>query len=223
MLIGCGGATRSTAPEHEESGGAPSGAGSSSAGRSGGGGSGGDGSGASGAASGGTQAGTAGAGRQKAGLCERRRGRGTARLQRALRRPERGPTRRRPPDLASCEAIPDNVVLARVYDFAARVPHGLYFESTESITFWNEPCTKSALETMARGPTAGMGTFIGSYSSEWFYEAVYCFSDSVRRIGPQPTLRLLRRQQAGQTDARAVGVLGQYALVGAATVTRPTR
>lgn len=85
-------------------------------------------------------------------------------------------------ELNSCATIPDAIVLARYKNYAARVPRGLYYEPTESITFWQEPCSKSPEETIARGPTDGMGTFVESYSNEWFFEAVYCFNDSVRRI-----------------------------------------
>ena len=85
-------------------------------------------------------------------------------------------------ELNSCTTIPEPIVLARYKNFEARVPRGLYYEPVESITFWQEPCAKSEQELVDRGPTDNKGTFLASYSNEWFYEAVYCFNDSVRRI-----------------------------------------
>jgi hypothetical protein len=97
--------------------------------------------------------------------------------------PTGGPRGDGPPEqLGACASIPDAIVLARYKDYAARVPQGLYYEPIENIAFWNEPCSNSAEETVAKGPSEGMGTFVESFSSEWFYEAVYCYENSVRRI-----------------------------------------
>jgi hypothetical protein len=96
--------------------------------------------------------------------------------------PNGGPRADGPMALGSCQAIPDDVVLTRYKEHSARVPRGLYYEPNESITFWSEPCSKSMKETVGRGPTDGMGTLNGSFENEWYYEAVYCFDDSVRRI-----------------------------------------
>jgi len=95
--------------------------------------------------------------------------------------PSGGPRADGPMALGSCQAIPDDVVLARYKEYSARVPRGLYYEPNESITFWNEPCSKSMKETAARGATDGLGTLSGSFQNEWYYEAVYCFND-LRRI-----------------------------------------
>jgi len=96
--------------------------------------------------------------------------------------PSGGPRADGPMNLQGCAAIADEVVLARYKDRSARVPQGFYYEPTENITFWNEPCSESEQETVTRGAPGGMGTLLGSYESEWFYEAVYCSNDSVRRI-----------------------------------------
>jgi hypothetical protein len=95
--------------------------------------------------------------------------------------PSGGPRSDGPMALGSCQAIPDDVVLTRYKEYSARVPRGLYYEPNESITFWNEPCSKSMTETVARGATDGLGTLSGSFENEWYYEAVYCFND-LRRI-----------------------------------------
>jgi hypothetical protein len=96
--------------------------------------------------------------------------------------PSGGPRSDGPADLGSCAAIPDSLILARYKDSSARVPQGLYYEGSESITFWNEPCSKSLDETVDRGATGGMGAFIDAYSNDWYHEAVYCLNGSVRRI-----------------------------------------
>jgi len=96
--------------------------------------------------------------------------------------PSGGPRSDGPPDLGGCASISDADVLARYNDLAARVPKGLYYEPNESITFWKPPCSKSVDDTAARGPTDGLGTFLGSYENDWFYEATYCFDGSLRRI-----------------------------------------
>lgn len=95
--------------------------------------------------------------------------------------PTGGPRVDGPIDLGACAGIADDVVLARYKDYAARVPRGLYYEPSESITFWGEPCSKSVEDTISRGPQDGMGTFVTAYSTDWFYEAVYCFDNTVRR------------------------------------------
>jgi hypothetical protein len=94
--------------------------------------------------------------------------------------PSGGPRADGPMALSGCQTIADDVVLARYNDDPGRVPRGLYYEPT--FAFWHEPCSKSAEETVARGPTDGRGTFVESYSNEWFYEAVYCFDNSLRRV-----------------------------------------
>lgn len=95
--------------------------------------------------------------------------------------PSGGPRSDGPSDLGYCSSIPDAVALARNDDPSARVPMGLYYEPNESITFWREPCSTSLADTVARGPSDGMGTFSDSFATDWFYDAVYC-SDGVRRI-----------------------------------------
>ncbi|HET7541603.1 MAG TPA: hypothetical protein VFK05_17130 [Polyangiaceae bacterium] len=85
-----------------------------------------------------------------------------------------------PPD-ADCANIAESIILSRSRDRWARAPQGYYYEPSDSIAFWNEPCSKSVDETVSRGPTDGMGTFLASYSNDWFYEAAYCFN-GVRRL-----------------------------------------
>ncbi|MEI9941423.1 MAG: hypothetical protein WDO69_29745 [Pseudomonadota bacterium] len=188
LLTGCGGSVTSTLNEPEGAGGLDS-AGSSNGGGGGGkphaGESGvagtstaGD-SGVAGVSNGGASAGTGGKVPDFPGGAA---GEGPLSCSALYAGPSGGPRANGPADLGDCTAIPDEVVLARYKDYAARVPQGLYYEPNESITFWHEPCSKSAEETVARGATDGMGTFVESYESEWFYEAVYCFNDSVRRI-----------------------------------------
>jgi hypothetical protein len=84
------------------------------------------------------------------------------------------------PIVSVCSAIPDEVIVTRFESFASRVPHGFYYEPEEPITFWKEPCSMSEADTVARGPTDGMGTFEASYTTPWFYEASYCL-DGLRR------------------------------------------
>jgi hypothetical protein len=94
--------------------------------------------------------------------------------------PSGGPRNDGPPD-ANCASVADSIILARSRDPWSRVPQGYYYEAGDRIAFWNEPCSKSLDETVARGPTDGMGTFLASYSNDWFYEAAYCFN-GVRRL-----------------------------------------
>ena len=95
--------------------------------------------------------------------------------------PNSSPRSDGPSELAHCASITDADILARYKDPAARVPRGFYYEPNDSIAFWNEPCSASLADTVARGPTDGMGTFVESYSNEWFHEAVYCLN-GVRRL-----------------------------------------
>lgn len=178
LLTGCGGKTGSTPPEPEATGGASPSAGTSSGGApvtgssSDGGGdeAGRSSSGASGGVGGKLPDFPAGAPNNPLACSASYAG------------PSGGPRVDGPMPLGSCQNIPDDVVLARYQDSAARVPQGLYYEPSESITFWKEPCANSPEETVNRGPTDGLGTFVKSYSSEWFYEAVYCIDNSLRRI-----------------------------------------
>ena len=94
--------------------------------------------------------------------------------------PDRSPRSDGPPD-ANCANISDAIIISRSRDRSGRVPQGYYYEASDNIAFWNEPCSKSLDETVSRGPTDGMGTFLASYSNDWFYEAAYCFN-GVRRL-----------------------------------------
>ena len=167
MLGACGGSTKSTPPESEASGGVSPGAGGSSGA-----------TGVAGRSNDGAGAGTGGKVPDFPGGAPNT----PLSCSAPYAGPSGGPRVDGPIDLGNCEAITDQVVLARYKDGTARVPQGLYYESTESITFWNEPCSKSPEETVARGPTDGLGTFVKSYSTDWFYEAVYCFENNLRRV-----------------------------------------
>jgi len=190
LLSACGGSAKSGAPEHEATGGVSASAGSTNggggasgansdvagAGNSGVGGVSGGRSGVAGFANGGSAGKVPDVPGGSAGM-----GTGPLDCSTPYAGPSGGPRSDGPTELASCMGLSDEVILARYKDYTARVPRGLYYEPSESITFWNEPCSESPEQTVSRGPTDGNGTFLGSYSSEWFYEAVYCYG-GVRRI-----------------------------------------
>lgn len=190
LLAGCGGTTKATPTEHQATGGGSHSAGSTSGGTA-----------AAGSASAGADVGGSGAngganaGAGAGGKIPDFPG-GSPNSPFACSAPYAGPTggpRGDGPieELNSCATIPDAIVLARYKNYEARVPRGLYYEPTENITSWHEPCSNSEAETVARGPTDGMGTFVESYSSEWFHEAVYCFSEAGEN--PAPSVRRIER------------------------------
>gem|GEM_PF-2109637 len=189
LLSGCGGSAQSPSPEQAGGDGGSHSAGSSSSGGAGASNIGGSGvaggvvhsggSGVAGAPDG--EAGASGGAGGKLPDFPGGAGAGPLACSEPYAGPSGGPRVDGPIGLQTCASIPDEVVLARYKDRAARVPQGLYYEPSESITFWNEPCSSSAEETVARGATGGMGTFVDSFSNEWFHEAVYCFN-GVRRI-----------------------------------------
>jgi len=162
LFTGCGGSAMSTATEHEGAGGVSHGAGSSNDGR-------------------GIAGGHAGAG-GKVPDAPSGGGEGPLACAGPDSGPSGGPRVDGPMDLGGCAAISDADVLARYQDFSGRVPQGMYYEPTESLTFWTEPCSSSAEETAARGTTDSASPLVDSYTSEWFYDAIYCFNGSVRRV-----------------------------------------
>jgi hypothetical protein len=92
-----------------------------------------------------------------------------------------GPRVDGPMPISDCAGVSDALIVERFKDFAARVPQGLYYEPKESISFWNEPCSTSLADTIARGPTDHMGELDGTDESAWFYEASYCTREVRRR------------------------------------------
>jgi len=97
--------------------------------------------------------------------------------------PDGGPRLDGPTDLGGCADISDELVLARYQDRSADVPQGFYYEPSPSIVYWKTtPCSNSAEDTVARGAKGGLGTFVDSYSTDWFHEATYCSNDNTRTI-----------------------------------------
>jgi hypothetical protein len=86
------------------------------------------------------------------------------------------------PILTSCETIEDEVILARYKDEAQKVPQGLYFERNVLISVWEQPCSESLEDTVARS-----NSFVSNVeeplTSDWSYELSGCNDDSdVRRV-----------------------------------------
>ncbi len=84
--------------------------------------------------------------------------------------------------VGACDAIPQDVLIARFESVADRVPKGLYYEPDGPITLWQEPCARAPEEAMMRGA----GGLEALFTTPWFYEAAFCDD------GPRRSVRSLR-------------------------------
>jgi hypothetical protein len=93
--------------------------------------------------------------------------------------PSAGPRAGGPqPVMTGCDAISDDILLARYDELDEKVPEGLFWEPPPGAT-WQPPCSDSPEETAASG--ANLGALEDTFTTDWFYEATFC-EGSQRRL-----------------------------------------
>jgi hypothetical protein len=90
------------------------------------------------------------------------------------------------PIIGACDAISDEVLVARFQSYADRVPKGFFYDAKPWDGLLLEPCSHSSEETAAYGATVGLIGLAATFTTPWLYEASFCGD------GPRRSVRNLR-------------------------------
>jgi hypothetical protein len=90
------------------------------------------------------------------------------------------------PLIGPCEAIPDEVLVARSQSSQERTPRGLFFDSERWKGLLLEPCASYPEQMSERGGSVGLVGLPVLFTTPWFYEGSFC------GIGPGESARSLR-------------------------------